>query len=605
MRSAVVLFRWLRVRGPKTGPISSSVSGAERRELLKLKTNRRFPSPAQWSHLLNFLSARERFALKTAAAAAALSFLALLTWGYTTHLAILPAAGGTYTEGLIGTPQFINPLYAPLNDTDMDITRLIYSGLMKWSPELGLVPDLAESYSVSEDGKTYTFTLRQGATWHDGEIVSVRDVIFTFVALQNPAYQSPLISSFRTVSVEQADERTVVFRLSEPFRSFLASLTVGILPAHIWEEYDPSVARLADVNLSPVGSGPYKFLEYEKDKKGAILLYRLARYSSYFAGTPYIEKLDLKFYQDASSATDALLNKRIEGIAYLQNDGKVTIKNTPGLKTPSLPQVNTLFFNIKRDIFSSRSIREALGAAIDKNALVENAAGGFGIAINSTILANYASGYADSNSPAPFAPEHSKELLDKEGWKIVEGNQFREKGEGDAKKTLDVVITTVNQPEPMLVAGAVAEAWKNVGVNASVKPIDVSELRDETLKNRAYDVFLGGALLGAESDPYPFWHSSQATYPGLNLSGYANRKADELIVNARRAQNEEERNKTYSSLAILLNEDIPAIPLYESKYLYAPSEKIRGIVLAKLLVPSDRFGNIEKWYLKTKKGFRW
>ena len=99
---------------------------------------------------------------------------------------VVPAVGGEYTEGLVGAPQLINPLYSLTSDVDTDLTRLIYSGLMKYDTANGLVPDLAESYTISEDGKTYTFVIRDNAIWHDGEKVLADDIIFTINAIQNP-----------------------------------------------------------------------------------------------------------------------------------------------------------------------------------------------------------------------------------------------------------------------------------------------------------------------------------------------------------------------------------------------------------------------------------
>ncbi len=182
-----------RIKGLRKQP---SVQDLTKKMVLSVVKTRTFPSWKQWQHLPHTFTSTEKKISLSAVLVVAISLLFLGGRYVVLHQTVVPAVGGEYTEALIGTPQFINPLYASVNDVDADLTRLVFSGLMKYDPTLGLVPDLAESYDISDDGKTYTFVLREGAKWHDGNPVTVGDVVATFSILQNPEYKSPL-SKFR------------------------------------------------------------------------------------------------------------------------------------------------------------------------------------------------------------------------------------------------------------------------------------------------------------------------------------------------------------------------------------------------------------------------
>ncbi|MBI2476715.1 hypothetical protein HYV72_00930, partial [Candidatus Uhrbacteria bacterium] len=211
--------------------MEASHTKKQRKFFQHLKSSRRFPTPHQWTALPRVLSVRERRFFWGSFTLCVLSVLFFVGYMLVSHVVLVPVSGGTYTEGLIGSPQFINPLYTSSNDVDQDISRLVFSGLMQWHPQNGLITDLAESYTISEDKRVYTFTLRNDALWHDGSPVTVRDVMFTYSAIQNPEFKSPLYSALRGVTIEQVDDRTVAFKLEEPFAPFLSVLSTGILPA--------------------------------------------------------------------------------------------------------------------------------------------------------------------------------------------------------------------------------------------------------------------------------------------------------------------------------------------------------------------------------------
>src|SRR3989338_6242127 len=167
--------------------------------------------------------------------------------------------GGSFVEGVVGEPRLINPLLSQTNDADRDLTTLIYSGLMKYNEEGKPVPDLAKSYEVSSDGLNYTIYLRDNAFWHDGVPVTAEDVVFTIQTAQNPDYGSLQRVNWQGVEIEKVNDVTIIFKLKERYAQFINNFTIRILPGHVWRDVKPVNFGLSDMNLKPIGSGPYKF----------------------------------------------------------------------------------------------------------------------------------------------------------------------------------------------------------------------------------------------------------------------------------------------------------------------------------------------------------
>ncbi|MBI2476949.1 ABC transporter substrate-binding protein, partial [Candidatus Uhrbacteria bacterium] len=313
----------------------------------------------------------------------------------------------------------------------------------------------------------------------------------------------------------------------------------------------------------------------------------LERFARYHRGAPYINEITFRFYSTTTEALAALENRHIEGIAFIPKDQVATYTGGPWqLYSPSLPQITGLFFNLKKEYVEDRRVREALGYATNKEALLQDVLNGHASVANSMYLSHDAQ-ESPLENPTPYDPEKAKAIL----------AELKFSPDGTH---LPVTLTTVEQPETMAVANAIAAQWKAVGVDVTVKTIDSAGFREQVLKDRAYDILLFGTLYGADPDPYPFWHSSQATHPGLNLSQYANRKADDLIEKGRKESDEAVRAETYRALAEMINETLPAIFLYQPTYSYVTSGRIRGIDLNSIVVPADRFGQVHEWYLKKR-----
>ncbi len=557
-----------------------SVHAVALQQVVKMRGST-LPNWQQWKELPRFLNSRERMIGSMALLVLALSMGTFGVRAWLSNETTVPAIGGSYTEGAIGTPQYINPLFVTGNDVDADLTRLIYSGLMRTDGNHNIVPDLAESYTVSDDQKTYTFNLRRNALWHDGEAVTSRDVAFTIGAIQNPDWQSRLAVTFFGVTVTTPDDYVVVFTLDAPFSAFLASTTVGIIPEHLWADVNPQNANLAQLNLKPIGSGPFKFSKLVKDSKGTLRSYTLARNPNFYRGTVYLDDITIKFYNSIQDLTDAVKNKNVEGASVLPAQDAWGLANDKVIRlgSPNLSQFTAAFFNTKKSTaLANKDLRQALWLATDRTRVAEVAAGTFATPIVSPILSDMPGFNASLVVPGADVPA-AKAIIDSK--KIT---------------NLTFTITTLDSPDLVAAANELQAQWQAIGAVVDVLLVDQATLQSSVIKNHDYDVLLAGERYGIYPDLYPFWHSSQASSPGLNLSGFTDRKVDTAIAAARTSNDPQKAIDAANLLASSLNDSFPAVMLYQPKYLYAVSLKLHNTNITSVSEPSDRFANVDTWY---------
>ncbi len=589
------------------------------RQVLSVSTARKFPTWKQWKQLPSVLSLTEQRLANAGIWMIMLSIATMIFSFVMTHRIEIPTLGGEYTEGLVGEPQFINPLYATTNDVDADLSSLVYSGLLSLSPTQGLIPDLAEEYWTSEDGKTVSFRLRESAVFHNGDPVKVQDVLFTMSAIQNPAYRSPLAPQFKGVTVNQDDDRIVSFVLEKPSSTFLNTLTVGILPSSVWSEILPQNAPLAALNLQPIGSGPYEFSEFSKDKRGSILSYTLKANTDYYNGGAHIETLNFKFYPDAKEAMDAFNQKFVEGVSVIPFEDIQTVadKKSVTLHQPYLPDEVVLFFNEKTNAqLKDLSVRTAIAQAIDRNKIAQDVFQGTVRAIETPLLPGMVGYSADLHAPS-FDLNHANELIG--AVKIpemnVEPKPEATEGTGEtaeepaeptpepvlASKKLTFKLTIMDRPEFQAVATKIQEQLAQINIQIEIVAIPADEFANTVIEPRNFELLLGSVYLQANPDLSLFWHSSQIGENGLNLSGYQNKDVDALLEKAQQTTSVEDRATLLRSIQEQILKDVPAVFLYQSTYPYATPKSIQNVVIDGINVPQDRFATIKDWFIKTKK----
>ncbi|MBI5728735.1 MAG: peptide ABC transporter substrate-binding protein [Candidatus Magasanikbacteria bacterium] len=623
-------------------------------QLVKNTQGRLLPHWSQLKYIRHFLSSAEKRVALLGIVLIAIGVVGATAIWLSRHIVSAPKEGGEYSEAIVGQPKYVNPLFAGRNDVDADLVALVYAGLFRRAKDLTLTPDLAESYTVSDDKKTYIMTLRQNLRWSDGEPLTAEDVVYTFELIQNPEVGSPLLAAFQGVKAEKIDDRTVRFTLKEPFVPFLGSLTVGIIPEHIWSNSAPSAIRLAKSNLQPVGAGAWQFNKLLKGGAGKIDSFTLTRNQWYHGDKPYIKTLTFKFFDDYQGASEALRAQTVNALNFVPRpiQNKLTGKSLLSYHL-QLPQYTALFFNqATENLLKEDALRLALAQAIDKKRLVTEALDGLGEVIEGPILPG-STGFNSATKPLGVDLAAANALLDKtwlrlepEGYfklrydtlfknyqaeletfkkansstpdKITAREQainkqltsavrqemaadqtfYRRNKDG---RLLELAVTTVDAPEYTKVAELIVAMWRDLGIRATVVAIDSRQIVRDILKNRSYQVLLYGEIIGyINPDPFPFWHSSQAEYPGLNVAVFTNRNADKTLESVRSEQNETKRIDAYVKFQEILAKEIPAVFLFSPRHTFMVTSNVQGIEDARLETPSDRFNDLSHWYIKTK-----
>lgn len=569
-----------------------------------------------------------------------LGFFALLIIGssatlivkfYYAHTVIAPAQGGIHIEGALGIPRFINPALAQVSDVDRDITRLVYSGLMKYTKEGKLVGNLAENFSI-QDEKIYTFKLHDTIFWHDGEPFTADDVVFTIKLIQDPKYASPIRLNWQGVEVEKVDDRTVRFTLLNTYSPFLENTTVGILPKHIWENVSPKSFPLAEANLRPIGTGPYKFEKFQKDASGDIKSYSLKANTQYYEKVPNLERIVFKFFESEDEAIVALKNGEISAMSFLSgsNSSQVEFLRDETIHTFSLPRYFAVFFNqSKSKVLKEKEVRQALAVATDREEIIRVSAAGKGQPAFGPIIRELLGYNPQIEGKYQFSLEQAKKILDDAKWLDTNGDGVREKilpgvqtndtatttvktkgAKGTVKPTpppaieptpLEINLITVQWPELEKTVRVLKEQWEKIGVKVDIHSYTLGEIQQNFIRPREYETIVFGEVLGIDPDPFSFWHSSQKKDPGLNLALYENKTADKLLEEARQTLNSETRAEKYILFQNAVSDDIPAIFLYSPSYLYPVSKNVKGMKEGKIGDPSWRFSDVADWYIKTKR----
>lgn len=512
---------------------------------------------------------------------------------------LLPQRGGIYREAAVGQPHSLNPILTSGSDINADIIHLVYSPLFKLDNELKLQPDLAESYEISADRRRYTVKLRPGVTWHDGQPFTADDVIFTIASIQTPDYNSPLASQFQGVTLSKVDDLTVAFTLKEPYTPFPVSLTTKIIPQHVWASIAPRNAALSEQNLKPVGTGPFKFSELTtRRQSGDITSIRLSRNDNYYGQPPYLDEIHFNFFTTHEEAAQALNTNQADGIGFVPLELFRQLQGNSGLTTHRLllPQYFALFFNQEKNSFlGNAGLRNSLALAINREALVAEALQGQGKPLHLPIphgLFGQRGDLADT-----FDPEAAKQNLDEAGWHDVDGDGIREKD----NQRLHLKITTTDWPEYIRTAELIQQQWQAIGVETKIEHLGAGTIQQTVVGPRDYEVLLFGEILPADPDPYPFWHSTQAKAPGLNLSLFQDKAVDKLLEEARKAGSEQERIEKYHQFQGKIFDVNPAIVLYQPYYLFLTKDKVRGITVSQAALPAQRFSDISAWHVRTKR----
>lgn len=510
-----------------------------------------------------------------------------------TFLVEVPARGGTLTEGIIGFPRFVNPILA-ISDTDKDLAALTFAGLMGHDGKGALIPVIAEHYELSEDGKVYTFTLRDNVTFSDGTPITADDVVFTIEKVQDPELKSPVYANWANIHVESVDARTVRFTLPKAYAPFLEDATLGILPSHLWRDVRNEEFAFSPLMTEPVGAGPFKVTSFSRGKNGIISSYTLHAFNGFALSRSYLDSITVKLYKDEDELLDALRKHQIES-AY----------GTPDPNALRVPyaRVFGIFFNTNENkALESLAVRKALSLALDRDAIVNDILGGYATPIMGPVPPG--SGVTLTQVTAVSGDiEGASEVLTEAGW--VYDEEARVWKNDKEKRELRLTLRTANVPELKLVAQKAQEDFARLGVPTALEVFEPSALTQEVIRPRKYEALLFGMVVGQERDLYAFWHSGERSDPGLNIALYSNKSVDALLEKIRSVSNLEERLDGLATIEREIGGDYPAVFTHAPEFTYTLPKDLRGVALTQIASPSDRFMDVHSWYRKSEAVWPW
>lgn len=510
----------------------------------------------------------------------------------------VPTRGGSYSEGIVGSPRFVNPILA-VSETDRDVTALVFSGLMRMNPDGSMSPDIAANYKLSEDMKTYTFVLRDDARFHDGTKVTAEDVVFTVRAAQNPDIKSPRRADWEGVDVVATDEHTIVFTLGEPYALFLENTSLGILPKKLWEKITSEEFPFTTLNTNPVGSGPYDVISVRENSSGIPVEFSLRAFKG-GVRVPYIENFIIRFYPNDEDLEKAFNKGEIKAASSINPK---SISRETAAHEATFGRIFGVFLNQNQNqLFADSTVRSALHAALDKKQIIDTVLNGYGTAIEGPLPPQSRSVSASASTTDYVA--NARTILQNNGWKEGGDGVFEKTTTVKKKKEtvrLAFSLTTSNNPELKQAAELVAEQWKAAGADVQLKFFEQNDLTIEVIRPRKYDALLFGEVVGRNPDLFAFWHSSQKNDPGLNIALYANSDVDKSLEEARTAHDAKERREHLESAAEEIQSENGALFLYAPHFVYLAPKEVSGIRFGTIAVPSDRFDSVHEWYLSTER----
>ena len=513
--------------------------------------------------------------------------------------------GGVLTEGIVGTPRFVNPVLA-ITRADQDIVGLVYSGLLRLGEDGELKNDIAESLTISDDGLVYNIVLRNDVYFHDDTQLTSEDVAYTIALIQDPLLKSPLRGNWNDVSLEIINEHELNFVLKEPYAPFIENLTVGILPKHVWGDLSIEQLPFSQHNTEPVGSGPYMLVDVDYNESGLINAYTLKAFPRN-GQTAKISNITLSFYQNEETLIEAFDDNKFQNTSAFSYEtlNHINTDQYRIIEQP-LPRVFSVFFNQNKSaVLRDSAVRSALSLVIDREKLIESALDDHSVPTTSTVPPGFLAvesldattteAKEDISTTTPLLRQAETILIDA-GWEQQADGSWQKEID-DVPTTLAVTITTANSDVFEKTATFIKSAWDELGVETNIALFSQSDLVQAVIRPRDYQALLFGIDLGRSVDLYPFWHSSQKDDPGLNVSLYTNITTDKLLEKARTTQDATERVESLRSFEEEIQSEMPAIFLYSPTFTYVVKNGINTTIPERIVRASERWSEVHTWHM--------
>lgn len=509
------------------------------------------------------------------------------------YSADIPAKGTTYTEGVVGAIDNLNPIFAS-TPAEKSVSRLVFASLFYEDERSTPQPELVDSYTVDMSAKVYTMTLRKDARWQDGVPITAKDVAYTFAAIKDADTHSQLYSSWRNITVEQVDDYTVRFTLPAPYTPFLNALTVGILPEHMLSKVRDSELRSDSFSRNPtVGSGPFIFRDVHSTGGTQHLqsIVRLDANQDYFLGAPGLAHFQLHAYSTQDDLVNAFRTQEVAAISDEDNLQLEDLDNQGNAVRSDSPLYNAVYAFLQMDspLLKDPKVRNALELATDQPALIAQLHDRVQ-PVTGPLLSGQL-GYDPALRQAPTNLAEAKVLLDQAGWTLnASGHRVNKDGQ-----ELKLQLVTLSSGDFPAVAQTLMSQWAKIGVSFNSQLVRPEDIQQNVIIPRAYDVLLYELAIGNDPDVYAYWHSSQANDRGFNLSEYKSPQVDDALDSARSRSDPALRAAKYHTFTQRWLADVPAIGLYRPSLTYIQTKGVTSFGARNLTDPIDRYANIRDW----------
>lgn len=468
-----------------------------------------------------------------------------------------PGKDGSLTYAIGDEPETLNP---GLQDEHTDpVTELVFRGLTRHDSSNKVVPALARSWQMAPDGKTYTFKLRPGVTWHDGKPFTAADVKFTIETIRDAGADSPLSRNFTMVrSITTPDAATVRLNLDKPFAPMLDAVSMGMLPEHLLKGKkitDPAFGR------SPVGTGPFRLTTYKPGQYA-----ELTAFDRYYQGRPGLKKIIIKYVPDDSARLIQLRNGEVDA-AHLapRQASKAT-----GHKLEVYPTADyrALMFNMTDPVFADRRVRLAMNYAVDRNAITKSVVLGYGTPAKGPLDTSpyaAATGYT-------FDPAKTASLMRQAGYAKNAKGLWAKDG-----KTVGFELTTfADDSLRVAILNVSATQLKKQGFDVRPYPRPSDWVRKHWADLHAF-VIGWGTPYDPDSSVYgPFSSSQVLAKGGSNYGNYVNHTADKALDAGRSTLDPAERKTAYTRFQQALQDDTPFVWICYLKTINAVPENLTG-----------------------------
>ncbi|MEA3357020.1 MAG: ABC transporter substrate-binding protein [Patescibacteria group bacterium] len=495
-------------------------------------------------------------------------------------------------EGVIGSVSSINPLFITHNQVELDLQALTFNRLIRIDKNEEPKPELAETWAISSDNKSYTFFIRDDVKWQDGKPLTANDIIFTFETVQKLKGQDSYASTFEDVGLNKIDDFTVIFELPEENSTFMESLSVGIIPKHILEHENISDLRFSDFNKYPVGTGPFRIVENTKSK---IVL---TKFADYFKGEPQLDGIEYIFFADEKDAILAMKQMEIHSFLQATPNTIITMADYQVFNPQSFSiplRQKLIYFNLRNTgCLSSTLVRQALSYATDRIEIVASISTGGEIALGPIPRTSWA--FDAETEHYQYDISQANDLLENAGWtkSADDPNDPYRSRDG---QTLTFKLTLLDSDTNNIIAQLLTAQWAEAGVKLIIDTQKYNKISRETIPRRDFEALLFEIETIPDPDKYNLWHSLQSDYPGLNLSGYSFERVDVILERARKETNQEQRKLDYFSFQKYIMQDMPAVYLFHPTYNFLMHKDVKGLEFENATLPQDRYLNVETWYI--------